>query len=55
MTHYCQDCPAFGPFCDGSAEDPSRCRELEGWVEMLEGIGNIWSMVQVKPVNNDGA
>ena len=27
---------------------------FDGWVEMLEGIGNIWSMCQVKPVKNDG-
>ena len=38
MTHCCRDCLAFGPFCDGSAEDSSRCRELEGWVEMLNGL-----------------
>ncbi len=29
MGDYCQDCPAFEPFCDGSAEHTGRCRELE--------------------------
>jgi len=43
------------PLYKPSVVEAVRTDRFEGWVEMLEGIGNIWSMVQVKPVNNDGA
>jgi hypothetical protein len=38
MGDYCQDCPAFELFCDGSAEHTGRCRELEEWLEALDGL-----------------
>jgi len=43
------------PLYKPSVVEAVRTDRFEGWVEMLEGIGNIWSMCQVKPVNNDGA
>ena len=43
------------PLYKPSVVEAVRTDRFDGWVEMLEGIGNIWSMVQVKPVNNDGA
>jgi ABC-type transport system substrate-binding protein len=43
------------PLYKPSVVEAVRTDRFEGWVEMLEGIGNIWSMIQVKPVKNDGA
>lgn len=43
------------PLYKPSVVEAVRTDRFEGWVEMLEGIGNIWSMCQVKPVNYDGA
>jgi ABC-type transport system substrate-binding protein len=43
------------PLYKPSVVEAVRTDRFQGWVEMLEGIGNIWSMCQVKPVNNDGA
>jgi peptide/nickel transport system substrate-binding protein len=44
------------PLYKPSVVEAVRTDRFEGWVEMLEGIGNIWSMCQVKPViNMDGA
>ncbi len=43
------------PLYKPSVVEAVRTDRFDGWVEMLEGIGNIWSMCQVKPVNNDGA
>jgi ABC-type transport system substrate-binding protein len=43
------------PLYKPSVVEAVRTDRFEGWVEMLEGIGNIWSMCQVKPVKNDGA
>jgi hypothetical protein len=40
----CQECPAFGRFCDGSrsatpsAEGADRCRQFDGWAEVLHGL-----------------
>ena len=30
-------------------------KRFDGWVEMLEGIGNLWSLCMVKPVTASGA
>jgi peptide/nickel transport system substrate-binding protein len=49
-----RDLPYF-PLYKPSVVEAVRSDRFEGWVEMLEGIGNIWSMCQVKPVNNNGA
>ncbi len=40
MTEFsdCHDCPACGPFCDGSAEGADRCRELAGWLDPIGGL-----------------
>ena len=43
------------PLYKPSVVEAVRRDRFEGWVEMMEGIGNIWSMCQVKPVKNDGA
>ncbi len=43
------------PLYKPSVVEAVRTDRFEGWVDMLEGIGNIWSMCQVKPVNNHGA
>lgn len=42
------------PLYKPSVVEAVRRDRFEGWVEMLEGIGNIWSMCQVKAVKNDG-
>lgn len=42
------------PMYKPSVVEAVRNDRFEGWVEMLEGIGNIWSMCQVKPVDADG-
>ncbi|BBO72049.1 peptide-binding protein [Desulfosarcina alkanivorans] len=42
------------PIYKPSVVEAVRSDRFEGWVEMLEGIGNIWSMCQVTPVDNDG-
>ena len=41
------------PLYKPSVVEAVRNDRFDGWVEMLEGIGNIWSMCQVKPVNTD--
>ena len=38
MNHYCQDCLAFGPFCNGSSERADGCRQLDEWVQALNGL-----------------
>ena len=43
------DLPYF-PLYKPSVVEAVRRDRFEGWVEMLEGIGNIWSVCQVKPV-----
>jgi peptide/nickel transport system substrate-binding protein len=43
------------PLYKPSVVEAVRTDRFDGWVEMLEGIGNLWSMCQVKPVSNDGA
>jgi ABC-type transport system substrate-binding protein len=43
------------PLYKPSVVEAVRKDRFDGWVEMLEGIGNIWSMCQVKPIKNDGA
>jgi ABC-type transport system substrate-binding protein len=40
------------PLYKPSVVEAVRADRFEGWVEMLEGIGNIWSMCQVRPVNS---
>ncbi|MGA6925193.1 MAG: ABC transporter substrate-binding protein [Desulfosarcina sp.] len=42
------------PLYKPSVVEAVRTDRFEGWVSMLEGIGNIWSMCQVKPVTHDG-
>jgi ABC-type transport system substrate-binding protein len=42
------------PLYKPSVVEAVRKDRFQGWVEMLEGIGNIWSMCQVKPVRGDG-
>ncbi len=49
-----RDLPYF-PLYKPSVVEAVRRDRFEGWVEMLEGIGNIWSLCMVKPVNNHGA
>jgi peptide/nickel transport system substrate-binding protein len=41
------------PLYKPSVVEAVRKDRFHGWVEMLEGIGNIWSLCQVKPVDND--
>ena len=38
MGDYCQDCLAFGPFCKGPSERASGCRQLDEWVDALNGL-----------------
>jgi hypothetical protein len=38
MGDFCQDCLAFGPFCKGSSERASGCRQLDEWVDALNGL-----------------
>ena len=38
------------PLYKPSVVEAVRADRFAGWVEMLEGIGNIWSMCHVKPV-----
>jgi peptide/nickel transport system substrate-binding protein len=40
------------PLYKPSVVEAVRTDRFEGWVEMLEGIGNIWSICQVKPKMN---
>jgi ABC-type transport system substrate-binding protein len=42
------------PLYKPSVVEAVRTDRFEGWVPMLEGIGNIWSMCQVKPVKHNG-
>ena len=37
------------PLYKPSVVEAARTDRFEGWVEMIEGIGNIWSICQVKP------
>lgn len=48
-----RDLPYF-PLYKPSVVEAVRTDRFEGWVPMLEGIGNIWSMCQVQPVKHDG-
>jgi peptide/nickel transport system substrate-binding protein len=41
------------PLYKPSVVEAVRTDRYEGWVEMLEGIGNIWSILTVKPVQTD--
>lgn len=41
------------PLYKPSVVEAIRTDRFKGWVEMLGGIGNIWSICQVKPVNKD--
>ena len=34
----CSACIAFGPFCDGSVEGNVRCKQLDGWIDVLGGL-----------------
>ena len=40
------------PLYKPSVIEAVRADRFEGWVPMLEGIGNIWSLCTVKPINN---
>ena len=40
------------PLYKPSVVEAVRADRFEGWVPMLEGIGNIWSLCQVKPLDN---
>lgn len=42
------------PIYKPSVVEAVRSDRFDGWVEMLEGIGNIWSLCLVKPVNTNG-
>ena len=39
------------PIYKPSVVEAVRSDRFDGWVEMLEGIGNIWSLCLVKPIN----
>ena len=54
QQHIAADLP-YIPLYKPSVVEAVRRDRFEGWVEMLEGIGNIWSMCQVKPVSGHGA
>jgi ABC-type transport system substrate-binding protein len=43
------------PLYKPSVVEAARTDRFVGWVPMVEGIGNIWSLCEVKPVNPDGA
>jgi ABC-type transport system substrate-binding protein len=43
----------YVPLYKPSVVEAVRSDRFEGWVEMLEGIGNIWSFSQVKPKTID--
>ena len=49
QRHIARDLP-YIPLYKPSVVEAVRKDRFEGWVEMIEGIGNIWSMCQVKPV-----
>ncbi len=34
----CHSCPGFGPFCEGAAEGAERCREIEPWLDPIDGL-----------------
>jgi ABC-type transport system substrate-binding protein len=53
QRHIADDLP-YIPLYKPSVVEAVRTDRFEGWVEMLEGIGNIWSMCQVKPVRDNG-
>jgi len=40
------------PLYKPSVVEAVRKDRFDGWVDMLEGIGNIWSLCQVKPADN---
>ncbi|MGD8703063.1 MAG: ABC transporter substrate-binding protein [Desulfosarcina sp.] len=54
QRHIAVDLP-YIPLYKPSVVEAVRSDRFTGWVEMLEGIGNIWSMCQVKPVSDHGA
>ena len=43
------------PLYKPSVVEATRRDRFHGWVKMLEGIGNIWSLCTVKPVAAHGA
>lgn len=53
QKHIAADLP-YIPLYKPSVVEAVRSDRFDGWVEMLEGIGNIWSMCQVRPVSGDG-
>jgi ABC-type transport system substrate-binding protein len=53
QRHLADDLP-YIPLYKPSVVEAVRKDRFEGWVEMLEGIGNIWSICQVKPVRGNG-
>lgn len=44
-----RDIPYF-PLYNPKLVEAVRTDKFQGWVEMLEGIGNTWSFCQIKPV-----
>jgi hypothetical protein len=34
----CQTCPAFGPCCQGTSEGAERCREIQPWLDTIDGL-----------------
>jgi peptide/nickel transport system substrate-binding protein len=51
QTLIARDLP-YIPLYKPSVVEAVRTDRFDGWVEMLEGIGNVWSLCQVKPINN---
>ncbi len=49
QTIVARDLP-YIPLYKPSVVEAVRADRFEGWVPMLEGIGNIWSLCQVKPI-----
>ncbi|CAB5103189.1 Oligopeptide ABC transporter, periplasmic oligopeptide-binding protein OppA (TC 3.A.1.5.1) [Olavius algarvensis associated proteobacterium Delta 3] len=47
-----RDVPYY-PIYDPLLIEAVRTDRFTGWVEMLEGIGNIWSFTQLKPISRD--
>ena len=43
------------PLYKPSVVEAVRNDRFDGWVDMIEGIGNIWSLCRVRPVKRDGA
>jgi len=47
-----RDVPYY-PIYDPLLIEAVRTDRFTGWVEMLEGIGNIWSLTQLKPISRE--